>query len=670
MGVFGAPIDVRRRCRARRPRRASPSATGPSTRGSSSASPSTRARRSSTSTRAPSAGRRSSRETSSTPRPAFSPQRRSGPCSSARRRTSERAARSSTGPPNPCVAKGKEAPVQAWLALRATAAIGERPATPVPMIGRDRELGVLTGIWERVVDEGRSHFVTRVRAGGHRQVADRARARAARRRTGRARHPRPLDALRRVEPVQRVRSAGEADRADLRQRRARRSARRSSPTAIASLAGPAAAEEHAPNLATLLGLDGDREAADREQLFFSARVLVESLAMRGPDAARVRGHPLGGRQPARPARDVRRPRARRARSSSSRSPGPELLGERPGWGGGLPAYTALPLEPLGDAAGRELADASFSAASTPTMRAETGRRDGGGQPALHRGARHVASANSRRRGSTSCRRASARSSPRGSTRCRPTSAPFSSTPRSSAACSGVARCARSTTARTCRRLLGSLEARDLIQREAVSRIQGDQQFALQARADPRRRLRDAPARGAPREARGGRALPRGDDRRRPVARGARATTGARRARTSARVEHLVAAGDQAGRGWAKQRAVRLYREALELLGEDDAAPTRRHAEAGGRPPGASTTSRDVGARGGRRAWLAGVVGEREVGRRHVAGDLVDRRQRRDRRAGLRARAPSPRSARRRCRTTSGSRPRRRRRGCAPRRSPG
>src|SRR4029077_16383435 len=34
---------------------------------------------------------------------------------------------------------------------------------------------------------------------------------------------------------------------------------------------------------------------------------------------------------------------------------PELLGDRPGWGGGLPAYTALPLEPLGEAAGRELA---------------------------------------------------------------------------------------------------------------------------------------------------------------------------------------------------------------------------------------------------------------------------------------------------------------------------
>ena len=74
-------------------------------------------------------------------------------------------------PAQPVVAKGKEAPVQAWLALRATAAIGERPAAPVPMVGRDRELGVLTGIWERVVDEERSHFVTVFGPAGHREVA-------------------------------------------------------------------------------------------------------------------------------------------------------------------------------------------------------------------------------------------------------------------------------------------------------------------------------------------------------------------------------------------------------------------------------------------------------------------------------------------------------------------
>src|SRR5439155_24582211 len=34
---------------------------------------------------------------------------------------------------------------------------------------------------------------------------------------------------------------------------------------------------------------------------------------------------------------------------------PDLLSARPGWGGGLPAYTALPLEPLREEDARDLA---------------------------------------------------------------------------------------------------------------------------------------------------------------------------------------------------------------------------------------------------------------------------------------------------------------------------
>jgi hypothetical protein len=33
--------------------------------------------------------------------------------------------------------------------------------------------------------------------------------------------------------------------------------------------------------------------------------------------------------------------------------------------------------------------------------------------------------------------------------------------------------------------------------------------------------------------------------------------------------YLMAAAEQAGRGWAKETALRLYREALELVPEDD-----------------------------------------------------------------------------------------------------
>ncbi len=41
------------------------------------------------------------------------------------------------------------------------------------------------------------------------------------------------------------------------------------------------------------------------------------------------------------------------------------------------------------------------------------------------------------------------------------------------------------------------------------------------------------------------------------------------------VEHLLAAAEQAGRGWAKERSVRLYGEALELVPEDDADRRRQ-----------------------------------------------------------------------------------------------
>ena len=90
----------------------------------------------------------------------------------------------------------------------------------------------------------------RVRTGGHRQVAHRARTRAARGRTGRACDPWPLHPLRRFEPVQRVRPAGEADRTDLRQRRRHRSeseARRRDRLARGSRSGRGArAESRSP----------------------------------------------------------------------------------------------------------------------------------------------------------------------------------------------------------------------------------------------------------------------------------------------------------------------------------------------------------------------------------------------------------------------------------------
>ncbi|MEP7225288.1 MAG: AAA family ATPase, partial [Actinomycetota bacterium] len=257
-------------------------------------------------------------------------------------------------PSQPVTAKGKEAPVRAWLALRATAAIGERPVTAVPMIGRDRELQALIDSWKRVADEGRAHLVTVFGPAGigksrlALELAQLVAAQGGRVIRGRSTPygaSTPYSAF--GQQVKQV--AGIFDSDDPAEAHTKLAA------AVAELAGPAAAEEHAPHIATLVGLGGGSDVRDRETLFFSARVLVESLALEGPLlllyedihwadaslldlletlAARVREVPVFFVALARP----------------------ELLTDRPGWGGGLPAYTALPLDPLTDSSSRELAE--------------------------------------------------------------------------------------------------------------------------------------------------------------------------------------------------------------------------------------------------------------------------------------------------------------------------
>jgi class 3 adenylate cyclase len=468
-------------------------------------------------------------------------------------------------PAQPVLAKGKEAPVQAWLALRATSGIGERPAAPVPMIGRDRELGVLTGVWERVVQEGRSHFVTAFGPAGIgksrialelAQLVARQDARAIRGRCTPYGASSPYSAFgQQVKQTARIFDSDGADEA------AEKLA-----AAIASLAGPAAAEEHAPNLATLLGFGfEDREAVDREQLFFSARVFVEALAMHGPTVlvyedihwadgslldlletfgARVRDVPVLFLALARP----------------------ELLGDRPGWGGGLPAYTALPLEPLGEDAGRELAAELLGRVDVNTRAEQVAETAEGNPLFIEELARCIGEQQATGLGElpTSIRAIIA--------------ARLDALPPSERAvlvdASVVGRVfwrgalSEIEDRPDLSEVLGSLEARDLVQREAVSRIKGDQQFAFKHGL-----IHDVSYATLPRAARHAKHA--------SVARYLEAATEVGQSHEALALhwreagevdeafEHLVAAGDQAGRGWAKQRAVALYREALALLGEED-----------------------------------------------------------------------------------------------------
>jgi len=471
-------------------------------------------------------------------------------------------------PAQPVVAKGKAAPVPAWLALRAIAAIGERPPPPVPMIGRGRGLTLLTDIWQRVADERRAHFVTVFGPAGigksriafelSQRVADEG-ARVIRGRSTPYGVSSPYGAF--AQQVKQVAQIFDSDGPDEAQAKLTE--------AVTTLAGRAAAEEHGASLAALVGIDFGDDEIDRETLIFSARVLVESLALDVPtllvyeDIHWADGSLLdlletfGSRVREVPVLFVALAR-------------PELLTDRPNWGGGLPAYTAVRLEPLVGTAAADLAEQLLLHSDFPTNRAQAiaeaaegnplfieelsatiaeGSADGGALPTSILGlvAARLDALPPDERAALVDASVMGRVFWRGGL--------LAITPRDHVAA-----------------LLNSLEERDLIRREPVSRFQGDQQFAFKHAL-----IQEVAYATLPREAR--------RERHRAVAHFLETASGGqahealahhwREANEPGRaVEHLLAAAEHAGRGWAKERAVRLYGEALELVPADDAA-TRR-----------------------------------------------------------------------------------------------
>jgi len=463
-------------------------------------------------------------------------------------------------------AKGKAEPVQAWIALRPLAPAGDRPLTPVPMVGRDRELDVLKGIWARVAEERRPHLVTVFGPAGigksrlaleimeHVGGAD---GRVLRGRASPYGASSPYSAFaQHVKQVARVYDSDEVPEA-----------RDKLAAAVAELVGAEAAEEHASHLALLVGLGEEDEPPDREALFFSARLFVEALAGEGPTllvfedlhwadaslldlievlAARVRDVPV-------------------LLLTLSR---PEMVTARPGWAGGLPAYTALPLDRLTEESSRELAQLLLARQEAAGTRAGSIAETGEGNPLfIEELAASVAE------------RSTAEATDLPTTIRAIVAARLDALPPEERGllvdASVVGRVFwRGALARIEPRdelstLLGTLEERDLVRREIVSRIRGDQQYAFKHAL-----IRDVAYQR----------LPRADRRTRhaAVADFLEETTGemgqseealAHHRREAGDVEravaHLTAAADQAGRGWAKEHAVALYREALALLPAED-----------------------------------------------------------------------------------------------------
>jgi class 3 adenylate cyclase len=252
----------------------------------------------------------------------------------------------------PFIVKGKDDPVDAWLALEAIGAgPAERPLSSVPMVGRERELDLLRKTWQRVTNEARPHFVLVLGAPG----------------VGKSRLCRELRVEMEAQGAEVIRSrslpygessgfaafaetvrsvAGVFDTDPPQEALHKLEAR------IRSLLEPAHRDEVSEALAIMTGL-GPGQLENRAVLFDAARMFVEALASERPVVLGFEDlhwadeslldllEHLAGR-----VRDVPVLFLATAR--------PELLDTRPGLGGGLGAYTALPLGGLSDEAADEL----------------------------------------------------------------------------------------------------------------------------------------------------------------------------------------------------------------------------------------------------------------------------------------------------------------------------
>ena len=464
-------------------------------------------------------------------------------------------------PAEPVSARGKAEPVAVWLAVGAKTPVGERILSEAPLVGRQLELDLLRGIWERAVSDRRAHLVTIIGPPGigksrlawdFAELVPTLGGRMIRGRSAPYGESAPYAAF--SSHLKQVAGIFDSDPPDV--------AAAKLAAAVADLHGLGESPDVTAHLASILGTRTASEPADRQTLFGAARSTVEQLAARQPlllvfedlqwaDASML---------------DLLDELAARLHDTPimllavSR---PELLTHRPAWGGGLPAYTALQLEPLGDDHARELAEHLLGEGPVDRI-----LEIAEGNPLFI----EELSASIAERGAeelpTNIRAIIA--------------ARLDALPDAERAllldASVVGRVFwdGSLPGPDVPTLLGSLERRDFIRREPISRLQGQQQFRFKHIL-----IRDIAYAQLTRPAR--------RTRHEAVARFLEETTVETAAAADAIAHHwleagdtaraadfLVAAADDAARGWAKARAVELYTEAVALMPESD--PRRRDVQ--------------------------------------------------------------------------------------------
>jgi class 3 adenylate cyclase/tetratricopeptide (TPR) repeat protein len=255
-------------------------------------------------------------------------------------------------PFGPVLAKGKQDPVGAWVAVEAMAP-AERLASETPLVGRAQELDLMRSAWGRCVTELRPHLVTVLGPPGIgksrlcREFSAQVLSDGGRILRGRCL---PYEEQFGYQAFSRLAFSAcgilESDAPSVAREKLR--------AAIDSLMPGREAAESFSHLALLLGLAPDDEAPQMQLLFFAARRFIECCGQEQPTVfvfedihwAEPSEIALLGYL-AQHVRDSQVMLVAAAR--------PELLDAHPTWGAGLTAQTTIPLDPLQPADAEALA---------------------------------------------------------------------------------------------------------------------------------------------------------------------------------------------------------------------------------------------------------------------------------------------------------------------------
>jgi len=459
-------------------------------------------------------------------------------------------------PAEPVQAKGKAEPVEAWIAVRPLHAAGERRHSG-DLVGRARELDVLRGIWERVSADSVPHLVTVLGPAGigktrlgqeFEENVEQLGGRTVRGRSLPYRESSAYFAF--ATQVKQLCGIFESDSSEVGLRKLRES------IPDQTVAG---------HLAILLGLDSEGSVDDREELFFSVRVFIESVARDQPTVLAFEDIHWADRG----LLDLIELLAARLRDlpvlllTLAR---PELLDSRPSWGGGLPAYTALPLSALSLAEAEQLVQLRLGQLRTDAV--ERLADTAGGNPLFIEQLAATMSESSQAGGSLP-------TTIRGILAARLDALPADERALLLDAAVVGKTFWRGAVERIAGggeglgELLGALERRDLIVRDTASIIEGEQQYGfkhvlirdvayeLLARADRRQRHARVAEFFEDRTAELGEAAA-------ALARHWRDAGDPERA-----IGYFIRAAEQAEHGWAKDQAAILYKEALDLVPGDN-----------------------------------------------------------------------------------------------------